>query len=69
MSDNRERQRAFREAMAARGFVQVNGWIHRDQLPEVSDLLRVLRTNRYLTVELVRDVTTGKLAAIRKLLR
>lgn len=66
---NVERQRAFREQMVAKGMVQVNGWIHRDQLPEVNDLLKALRTNRYLTVELVRDVTTGKLAAVRKLLR
>lgn len=66
---NTERQRAFREQMTARGFVQVNGWVHSTQLTEVNDLIKALRTNKHLTVELVRDVTTGKLAAVRKILR
>ena len=66
---NVERQRAFREQMIARGFVQVNGWVHRTQLTNVNDLLKALRTNKHLTAELVRDVTTGKLAAVRKIVR
>lgn len=61
---SRNRQRDFRSRMEAAGFVQVSGWVHRDQQADTIQLLRRLKEDGGLRPGPVRITTTGKLAKL-----
>ena len=56
-----DRQATYRQRMEALGMVQVSGWVHRTQAPEVVGLMQNLRINADLTVGPIRNTRTGKL--------
>lgn len=60
-----ERQREFKAKMAAAGFVQINGWLHRDQVGDVRTLLDMLKADPDLTPGPARSRCTGKLVKLR----
>lgn len=60
-NSRRNRQRLYRERMEAEGYVQVSGWVHRDQAPDAVQLLRRLREDRALLPGPLRHSTTGRL--------
>lgn len=57
----RKRHAAFRERMVAAGFVQVSGWVHKEQAGAAAQLLRRLKEEPALLPGPVRDTRTGKL--------
>lgn len=62
---SRERQSAYRERMVAAGYVQVTGWVHRTQAPEVTNYLRALKERPDLQPGPLRNPITGKLVSTR----
>ncbi len=58
------RQRAYKERMAAEGYVQVTGWVHRHQQMEVLILMKHLQARSDLSVDLARQ-RDGRLVRIR----
>lgn len=60
-----ERQRAFRARREAEGFFQVTGIVGGDQVAEVNQLLRILRSNPDLVPVLTfRNVRTGRMVKV-----
>lgn len=57
---SRNRQADFRARMQAAGFVQVTGWVHRDQASDALTMLQRLRENRHLTPVSLRNSATNK---------
>lgn len=62
---NASRQRAYKDRMAAEGFVQVHGWVHNHQLADVVVLLHKLQSSPELMVGPARHELTGKLVKLR----
>lgn len=60
-----ERQREFKDRMAAQGFQQIIGWIHPHQRNDVIILLHYLAANPDFMVGPVRHTMTGRLHKLR----
>lgn len=58
---NARRQTEFRERMEAEGFVQVTGWVRRDNAAAVASLIRLLREDPDLEPGPMRNTRTGRL--------
>lgn len=63
---NAERQRKFKASMAAKGLVQVSGWIYPHQRADLNELFAVLQQDKELTVGPVRHEASGKLRKLRR---
>lgn len=63
--ENKNRQSAFKERMAAEGMVQVHGWVHRHQQADMIVLAHMLRANPQMEVGPVRHSLTGRLHKLR----
>ncbi|MFC3705923.1 hypothetical protein ACFOOL_14290 [Devosia honganensis] len=57
---SRNRQADFRRRMEAAGYVQVTGWVHRDQAADALTMLRRLRENPALSPVSLRNSATNK---------
>lgn len=64
MTPNKVRATAFRDRMKALGYVQVAGWVHRDQVPDTNQMLRRLKANKHLQPGPLRDPESGKLVKL-----
>ena len=62
---SRNRQTAFRERMKAEGLVQVSGWVHPDQAPDVTKLMAILKKRDDLTTGPLRNPETGRLVSVK----
>lgn len=62
--DAAARQADFRQRMEEEGFVQVTGWVRRDQAAAVSALIRRLRDDPALEPGPVRNTRTGRIERI-----
>lgn len=62
---SRNRQAAFRERMVNAGYVQVTGWVHRDQVADATEMLRRLKESPGLLPGPLRNPATGKLVSLR----
>lgn len=60
MADSAARQREFRKRMEAEGYVQVTGWVPRDQAADVRDVMKRLCEGD-LEIGPLRSYSTGKL--------
>lgn len=49
-----------REKLKANGLVQVSGFVHRSQVPEVQALIALLASNPDYSIATLRDLATGK---------
>lgn len=49
-----------RDEARASGLVQINGFVHASQAPEVKALMELLRSNPDYSIATLRDLATGK---------
>jgi hypothetical protein len=66
MGDSTLRQRAFKETMNKRGFVQRQVWIPPAAIPEFDRAAELARQDSALTIGRMVDVRTGKLRGLKR---
>lgn len=66
MATTNERQAKFRQAMKARGMVQVTVWVHKSQEGELRQMSRRLLANPDLVPGPIRNLATNRFESIER---